>query len=287
LLGGLQWSDVTLVAPLLIQDYRPQNYAGEYLSEATYYNAFYRSLNTPAVELGQKIGLKNVIEMAKRLGVKTELKNQAGTLLGGSEVTLMDMASVYATLANHGEYIEPRMITKITDREDKILWDASQSPQRHEQVVPEAIAYMMVHAMQAVFRYGTASHYSEWAKFAAGKTGTTNEAKDNWFGGLTTRLSGIVWVGTDGNLAFDGSAGANTLALPLWIRIMQKARTLYPSGDIEAPSGITQVPIHPLFGFRTDAGIQMPFLEGQEPTRFESAYSTLRDTGAFRDYLDR
>ncbi len=284
---GVKWSDVALVAPLVIQDYRPQNSAGEYLSEVTYYNAFYRSLNTPAVELGHRLGIKNVIDMAKRLGVRSELKNQAGTLLGGSELTVMDMTSAYATLANNGEYVEPRMITRITDRDGKVLWDAQSVPQKRERAVAAPIAYMMLQAMQAVFRYGTASHYPEWAAFAAGKTGTTNEAKDNWFGGMTDSLTGVVWVGTDSNLAFNGSAGAHTLALPLWIRIMQKARLRYPSGAFTVPPGISTVPVHPLFGYRSEAGVMMPFIEGKEPIRYESAYSSVRDTGAYRDYLDR
>lgn len=285
--NGSKWSDVSLVAPILIQDYRPQNSSGEYLSEVTLYNAFYRSVNTPAVELGQKVGLKNVIEMAKKLGIRTELKNQAGTLLGGSELTLLDMASLYASIANYGEAIEPRMITQITDRQGKVLYDAAETPQKREKALPPQIAYLMIDAMQAVFRYGTASPYAEWAGFAAGKTGTSNEARDNWFCGMTSRLTSVVWVGTDSNLSFNSAAGAHTIALPLWIRIMQKARQHYPSENFPVPEGIVKMPVHPHFGYRDEAGIAMPFIEGQEPIRYESAFSNVRDTGVYRDYLDR
>ncbi|MDQ3233107.1 MAG: transglycosylase domain-containing protein, partial [Pseudobdellovibrionaceae bacterium] len=93
--SGMKWSDMFYVGPVVIQDYRPRNYAGEYLTEATLFAAFYRSINSPVIEIGYRLGTKRVIDLARKMGIKTELKNQAGTLLGGSEVTPMDMASLY------------------------------------------------------------------------------------------------------------------------------------------------------------------------------------------------
>ncbi len=287
LLGGLKWSDITLVAPIVIQDYRPQNTAGEFLTEVTYYNSFYRSLNTPLVELGHRVGSKKVLELAKKMGIQSELKNQAGTFLGGSELSLMDMASAYSTIANYGIYREPRMIRKITDRDGTVLWEAPPLEASPERVLPEATSYLLLDALQAVFRHGTANQYAEFGTHLAGKTGTTNEAKDNWFCGMSDKITTIVWVGTDSNLAFTGSAGGNTLALPLWVKLMQRAQRHYPFEAFKVPQGIVRENVHPLFGHKMEKGVSMPFIEGQVPEATESAFAIVRDSGNYRDFLDR
>lgn len=285
--SGMKWSDMVYVAPVVIQDYRPRNYSGEYLTEATLYNAFYRSINTPVVEMGYRLGTKRIIELAKKMGVRSELKNQAGTLLGGSEVTPIDMAALYATIGNKGVAVEPRMILRITDRDGQVLYSAPPAPKKPKQVIPEQIAYLLTDGMRAVFRYGTASHFAEMGAYAAGKTGTTDEAKDNWFCGITPKLTAVVWVGTDSNLAFSGTVAGNTLALPIWVRLIQKARARYPGDDFPVPEGIKALKVNPLFGYLDPAGIEMSFIEGREPKRIESALSVVRDTGNYRDFLDR
>jgi penicillin-binding protein 1A len=285
--SGMKWSDMFYVGPVVIQDYRPRNYAGEYLTEATLYNAFYRSINSPVVEIGHRLGIKRVIELARKMGVRTELKSQAGTLLGGSEVTPMDMAALYATIGNGGVQVDPRMIMKITDRDGNVLYEAPPPPEKPKRVLPEQINYLLTDAMRAVFRYGTANQYGEMGAFAGGKTGTTDDAKDNWFCGITSNLTAVVWVGTDNNLAFSGTVAANTLALPVWAKIVAKARQRYPGQDFAVPEGIKFLKVNPQFGYLDPSGLDMSFIEGREPKRTESALSVVRETGNFRDFLDR
>ncbi|WP_141735387.1 transglycosylase domain-containing protein [Oligoflexus tunisiensis] len=285
--AGMKWSDMFYVGPVVIQDYRPRNYGGEYLTEATLYNAFYRSINSPVIEIGQRLGTKRVLDLARKMGVTTELKNQAGTLLGGSEVTPMDMAALYATIGNGGVQVDPRMILKITDRDGNVVYEAPPPPRKPKRVLPEQINYLLTDAMRAVFKYGTASTFAEMGAYAGGKTGTTDDAKDNWFCGITSNLTTVVWVGTDNNLAFTGTVAANTLALPVWAKIVQRARQRYPGEDFPVPEGIKVLKVHPLFGHLDPSGIDMTFIEGREPTRTESALSVVRETGNFRDFLDR
>lgn len=285
--GGMKWSDMFYVGPVVIQDYRPRNYAGEYLTEATLYSAFYRSINSPVIEMGYRFGTRRVIDLARKMGVKTELKTQGGTLLGASEVTPIDMAAMYATIGNGGVAIEPRMILKITDRTGAVLYQAPPPPKKPKRVLPEQVNYLLTDAMRAVFKYGTASHYAEMGAYAGGKTGTTDEAKDNWFCGITPNLTAVVWVGTDNNLAFSGTVAANTLALPIWAKIVQKARQRYPGDEFPVPEGIKVLKVNPAFGFLDPNGIEMSFIEGREPKRMESALSVVRETGDFRDFLDR
>ena len=125
------------------------------------------------------------------------------------------------------------------------------------------------------------------ANFAGGKTGTTDEAKDNWFCGITPEITAVVWVGTDSNLAFGGSIAGSTLALPIWAELIKKARTHYPGDVFTVPVGIKTMKVNPQFGYLDPSGIDMSFIEGQEPSRMESSLSVVRDTGNFRDYLDR
>jgi penicillin-binding protein 1A len=285
--SGMKWSDMFYVGPVVIQDYRPRNYAGEYLTEATLYSAFYRSINSPVIEIGYRLGTKRVIDLARKMGVKTELKNQAGTLLGGSEVTPMDMAALYATIGNGGVQVDPRMILKITDRDGSVLYEAPLPPKKPKRVLPEQISYLLIDAMRAVFKYGTANQFGEMGAFAGGKTGTTDDAKDNWFCGITSNLTAVVWVGTDNNLAFSGTVAASTLALPVWAKIVSKARHRYPAEDFVAPEGIKVLKVNPQFGYLDPSGIDMSFIEGREPKRMESALSVVRETGNFRDFLDR
>ncbi len=284
---GMKWSDMVYVAPVVIQDYRPRNYSSEYMTEATLFSAFYKSINTPVVEIGYRLGTKRITDLAKRMGVRTELKTQAGTLLGGSEVTPLDMAALYATIGNAGVPVEPRMILRITDRDSKVLYEAPPPPKKPKHALPEQIAYLLIDGMRAVFRYGTANKYAEMGAYAAGKTGTTDEAKDNWFCGITPNLTAVVWVGTDSNLAFSGTVAANTLALPLWVKMIQKARPRYPGDDFIIPEGIKTLKVNSQFGFLDPAGMDMSFIEGREPKRMESALSVVRDSGNFRDFLER
>ncbi len=284
LMNGVNWTDVTYIAPVVIQNYRPQNYSYEFMSEATYYNAFYRSINTPVVELGSRLGIKKVIENAYKMGVKSELKAQAGTLLGGAEMTMLDLAQIYGTIGNEGERPEPFMIEKITSRDGELLFE-HKAPEA-TRVMPKAVAYLMTHAMQAVFRYGTASRYPEFSNYAAGKTGTTNEAKDNWFCGFTHDITAVVWVGTDENYAFSGQVAGGTMALPIWAKMMARIKDRYPQAPFETPEGVVMMKVNPLFGFQDPNGIDMPLLEGRGPSRLESTLTIVRDTGSFRDALD-
>lgn len=285
LMNGLNWSDVTYISPVVIQNYRPQNFSYEFMSEATYFNAFYRSINTPVVELGAKLGIKKVLGTAYKMGVTTELKPQAGSMLGGSEMTMLDLARIYGTLGNEGLKPDPYMIEKITTREGEVIFERKKP--KDVRVLPPQVAYMMTAAMQAVFRYGTAAKFPEFAPYAAGKTGTTNDAKDNWFCGFTHDITALVWLGNDDNLAFSSQVTGGAMALPIWARMMNRIKDRYPPKAFEPPEGVVVKRIHPLFGYDDpNYGIDMPLLEGRGPTRTESTLSVVRDTGNFRDALE-
>src|SRR5690606_30172860 len=109
------------VSPITINGYRPHTPNEDYFTETTLFRAFYRSMNTPTVELGQKLGLQPVLEHAKRLGIRSPIKEEFGSMLGSSEVSMVDLARVYSSFANYGTLVEPLAIRKITDRKGRVL----------------------------------------------------------------------------------------------------------------------------------------------------------------------
>ena len=161
--------------------------APPYLTEATLLKAFYKSINTTIVELGAQLGMKAILEQAARLGIVSEQKDEVGTILGASEVTMFDLARLYGLFANGGNKIDPVAITKITDREGAVLFELAPTPERLEGVLSPQISYLITEGMRSVMNYGTGYDFRRLADYAVGKSGTSNKAKDNWFWRLQSR----------------------------------------------------------------------------------------------------
>ena len=100
----MKWSDLLYISPISVDGYRPKNSSGSFLSETTMARAMYKSINTAAIEIGQKLGVSNILEHAHKLGIDSELRAEAGSLLGSSEVYMMEMATAYSALDNNGAY---------------------------------------------------------------------------------------------------------------------------------------------------------------------------------------
>jgi penicillin-binding protein 1A len=274
LMNKWKWSDMIYVSPVTVNNYRPHTPDEDMLTETTLMRAFYRSMNTPTIELGQKIGLMPVIEHAKKLGIKSPIKEEFGSMLGSSDVTMIDLARLYGTFANQGVKVEPIAITKITDRKGKILYQAPTPKERGEAVISQQIAFLTTQGMRAVLSMGTGYTSAKLAGRAAGKTGTSNDAADNWFCGYSPNLVTIVWVGTDEHAQIRGDITGGKLALPIWDRFMTKAFELHRPDSFRMPPGIASAVVHPQFGNRSDAGVRMYFLRGQEPPIGTSASSS-------------
>lgn len=282
---GYRWSDVVYISPVAVDDYRPRNFSHSFLSEATLLRAFYQSINTPVVELGQRLGLNQVLNHAEKLGIKSKLRREAGTLLGSSEVSLLEMATVFASFANSGLKNEPVAILKITDRQGKIIYEAKE-PENQEVISPQN-AYLMTEGMRSVFKFGTAYRFHGMGDYVVGKTGTTNDARDNWFCGYSSDLVTIVWMGTDDLEGFQSEITANTIALPLWAEFMKRAAAHKVPAPFVAPPGIVSAQVNPNYGHLDQNGVIMYFIEGEEPKQEQSNFTALRSFGGFRNLFDR
>lgn len=283
---GFKWSDLIYVSPVAVKNYRPKNFSRQFLTETTLLRAFYLSINTPAVEVGAQLGLQNVLDHAKRLGVETELKQETGSLLGGSEVTMSDLLRVYSTIVNKGVRVSQYAIARIEDSEGKILYQVPSVEERSKEVLSEQDAFLMVQGMRAVFYNGTAYAENDLGHFAAGKTGTSNDSRDNWFVGASPEVATAVWVGSDRSFEFLSAATGTSLALPIWATYMRKAFSVYKPTPFTMPPGIVKERVHSKYGYKTSAGLTMYFKKGQEPLRDSSDLKVLSETGKFRTLFE-
>jgi penicillin-binding protein 1A len=280
-----KWSDVIYVSPVTVNNYRPHTPDADFLTETTLLRAFYRSMNTPTIELGQKVGLGPVIELAKKVGIRSPIKEEFGSMLGSSDVTMMDLARMYGTYANQGVMVEPIAITKITDQTGKVLYTAPARDARSARAMTPQTAYLLTQGMRAVLAMGTGYTSAHLSGVAAGKTGTSNDSADNWFCGYGNDLASIVWVGTDEHASIYGDVTGGKLALPIWDKFMTKAFRVREPRPFPAPPGIVTTVVHPKYGSRSPAGVRMYFQRGNEPPADASALEVLSQSegAGYRD----
>jgi penicillin-binding protein 1A len=164
-------------------------------------HAFARSVNSVAVQLTQKIGWKKVIEYAHKLGIESDLADVPSICLGSSDVTLAEMVKAYCTFVNEGSLVKPILVTRIEDRDGKVIYEAV--PEKKQVLSPETAFLMTVMlrsgltepggTTQGLFSYDIFRFGTEFG----GKTGTSSDYTDGWFIGVTPGLVAGCWVGND------------------------------------------------------------------------------------------
>ena len=233
-----------------------------YGGKLTLKEALARSINPITAQLIDMVGPRPVAELAHNLGVKAEIPEVPSIALGTPEITLYEMVGALNGFSNKGIYIEPYVISKITDKNGVVLYE--KIPETKEVLSPE-IAYTVINLMQGVTQSGTGSRLrGTWAKNTsfykevmtgypynfkneiAGKTGTTQNQSDGWFMGMVPNLTTGVWVGAEDravhfkNVKYGQGA---TMALPIWGIYMKKNykdKDLHISKDrFEKPSNIS------------------------------------------------
>jgi 1A family penicillin-binding protein len=184
--------------------------------------ATHLSVNSVFARVAWALGIKNVAKTAKRMGITTPIPNFPSIALGAVNVTPLEMASAYGTLADKGIYNKPITVAKVLDRDGQTILDVR--PSGIEVLKPE-IAYAATKVLEGVITQGTASA-ANIDRPAAGKTGTSQLNRDAWFVGYTPDLVTAVWVGypTEQTIIVNGSKGfGGSLAAPIWAAFMKKA----------------------------------------------------------------
>jgi 1A family penicillin-binding protein len=207
--------------PTQIGDWEPQNASGRFKGAVSLRVAFAQSLNTVAAQLANEVGIDAVIEMAKRLGVRSELPAVPSLALGSAEVTLMEMTRAYAAVATGNEAIEPYGIRSIQGGGQQELLTRPGSAPTIAGSLGESRS-MMLDLLQAVVREGTGKAARLPNAPAAGKTGTTQEYRDAWFVGFTPDLIVGVWVGNDDNAPMNKVVGGE-LPAEIWRDFLTRA----------------------------------------------------------------
>ncbi len=224
----LQDSPISFTNPYSGAVWSPKNYGNEYHGSVTMRKALELSLNTATVRLLEKVGVENVIDMARQLHMNSNFEPNFSLALGTTEIAPIELAAAYATIARGGTYIPPVAIKAITtiEGEEKYFEQTLEEPI----VLPE-VAYALVDIMKGVIQRGTARAASKMPYYLAGKTGTTDDFRDAWFIGYSPNLICAVWVGYDKKTNLAGKEAGATAALPIWIDFMSKALQYYPNED--------------------------------------------------------
>jgi penicillin-binding protein 1B len=271
--GGPAFTAATLVddSPITLtvhgQPWTPRNYDDHYAGRVSVRRALELSLNAATVRIAQEVGLPEVIATARALGIQSPLRPVPAVALGAFEVTPLELAGAYLPLASGGRRPEELVaVRSVVDAQDAPL--ALAAPEARP-VISAAEAYLMTALLQGVMTAGTgaAARSLGVAGPVAGKTGTTNDARDAWFVGYTPHLLALVWVGFDGGDAHGLSAA--DAALPIWADFMRQALDAYPAPAFAMPPGVSVVEIDPTNGRRATRFCPVVtsevFLEGSEP----------------------
>ncbi|WFF39095.1 penicillin-binding protein 1B [Moraxella nasibovis] len=210
----------------------PKNYSGISHGSTPLMTALAQSYNQAAVNVGMEFGLDIFYRQLNALGVDAPSSNYPSVLLGAVDLSPMQMLGMYQIFANGGGAAPLHTINKVIDDKGRVLQNSDKRTQTR--LSPEA-SYLTNHAMQQVFKHGTAKAGNfDPSLNLAGKTGTTNDGRDAWFAGYSGNYVSVVWVGRDDNKPV-GLTGSKH-ALPIWRAFMQPLK--HTPVNLSQPDGI-------------------------------------------------
>jgi len=272
--GATGMTPATLLAdePLTLESgtgpWSPQNYDKQYRGPVTVRTALEQSLNVPAVRVAHQTGMPALIKTLRDFGIATPLADNLSTALGSSAVSLLDITSAYAGLANGGVIMRPVALSNFVRDSGETLWTPTLD--RRQAATPQG-TFLVTSLLKGVVHHGTAAKAKALGVQGpvAGKTGTTDGFRDAWFVGYTSDIAIGVWVGFDDErpIKLTGSQAA----LPIWSEL---AVRLIPRDqpDFEIPPGVVQRRIDPrtnqLATSQCPENTQEFFILGTEPTAY-------------------
>jgi 1A family penicillin-binding protein len=199
--------------------YSPKNYGGGFSGAMSIRSAVVSSQNIPAVLVGSKVGINKVIEVCRRMGIKSPLQAVISLPLGSVDVTPLDMATAYATFASNGWYSEPTLILRVTDNQGNVLLDNRPQPK----LVLDPWATANTSSVLSSVVMGGTGRAAYLGRPTAGKTGTTDNERNVWFVGYVPQLATSVWIGDDANRPLGKGITGGQYAAPIWGAYMRQA----------------------------------------------------------------
>ncbi len=226
ILDGLSPFDHVLDAPVSYHTssgwWSPHDYDNKFEGDITVLHALAESRNVPAVRTIAKVGVDKVIKLCRKFGITSRLVPNLPLALGASDLTLLEHTSAFTTFPNDGVHIAPRIITRVTNYDGRVIDDF---PAEVQDVIPAGVARLMVSMLREVFNSGTAVHDRAFAQKypVGGKTGTTSDFTDAWFLGFTPSITCGVYVGFDDHRTLGDKEEGSRVALPIWTQFMSEA----------------------------------------------------------------
>jgi penicillin-binding protein 1A len=306
--NGYTPSSVILDGPIEIDQggglgiWRPENYDGKFVGPRTLRYGIQFSKNLMTVRLAKDVGMPLVAEYARRFGIYDDMLPVLAMSLGAGETTVMRLTTAYAMLVNGGKRIKPTLIDRIQDRwgatiykhDERVCegcnaekWTGQREPRlvdNRDQVLDPLTAYQMTSILEGVVQRGTAQVIKEVGKPLAGKTGTTNDAKDVWFVGFSPDLAVGVYIGYDKPRSLGDSATAGQYAAPVFRDFMKLALKDKPATPFRVPAGIKLISVDPSSGLRSSGAgsILEAFKPGTAPPDSYSVIGVAGDGSSAR-----
>ncbi|NCO67719.1 MAG: PBP1A family penicillin-binding protein [Nitrospirae bacterium] len=253
-------------------EWSPENYDHKFYGPTRLREALTYSRNVVTVKLVEALGVNNVIDFARTIGIQGDIPTDLTLALGSLSISPLDLALCYTVFASNGMKVKPVAIKYITDSRGRVL--ESNEPEAEEVISPQT-AFLITSMMEDVVRNGTGWRAKALGRPVAGKTGTTNEYRDAWFVGYTPDLVSAVWVGFDDMRPLGHLETGARAASPIWVSFMKD----FLSGEIEdftVPEGIVSYTIDPATGLLSkdeSIGVKEYFEEGTEPKKFAPSTS--------------
>ena len=292
--NGFTPASIIIDAPIEIETgagiWRPRNSSNKFYGPTPLRTGIEQSRNLMTVRLAQEVGMDVVATYAERFGVYENMGQYLANSLGSEETTLYKMVAAYAMFANGGERVEPTLVDRVQDRwgttvyrhDQRTCQDcqvASLDPDfgplitsERQRVMNAVTAYQITSMMEGVVQRGTAAGRIDLPVPSAGKTGTTNDARDVWYVGYTSNIAAGCYMGFDQPRSLGESAYGGTLCAPVFQEFMEEAVARYGGGRFEVPPGGRFIKIDRFSGMPLppDATgsnvIAEYFRDGEEPT---------------------
>ena len=242
--------------------WKPDNYDRKFRGPITYQQALEESINVAAIKVQERTGIRRTVDIARRLGVESPLQENLSIALGTSDLTLLELTSAYAALANGGAWVKPTAIRYVLDAQRKLL---EENVPQARQALPPDLAYVITHMMKGTVERGTGQAAKALGRPVAAKTGTTNDYSNAWFIGFTPHLATGVWVGYDKPRSLGKDETGSRVAVPIWTAFMKEALAGKPVEDFPIPEGVVVVPVDLSASGTCAKPVTMAFLAGTEP----------------------
>jgi len=240
---GLAPDDLILDEPITFATpsgpYTPHNYDDKFEGNITVRHALAESRNIPALKTAERVGIRNVIDTARRFGITSPLVPVLPLALGSADITLYEQTAAYTTFPNDGVRVTPRYIRKVTDYDGRVL---EENYPAVTDVISENTARIMTSLLREVVLHGTAVKAASMKYALAGKTGTTNDFTDAGFVGFSPSITCGVWIGYDEKKSLGPKETGAEAALPVWMDFMKIAMAGHEDEQFTPPQTAPRLP---------------------------------------------